>query len=1117
MPPINPTATTEVARRLAIDLSTPGARKMADLAVMRDSLGSSHRMVVMQGGTDRVRITFVRPSRIDADSVGPYLTPGRVARIELLASLDVSSTGGALSARIEDTGTSPKSFGGLTVGITGLTGTFSPAGKDIVLPRVPAAGRGLVPRVRIRSAIADTVAAPAPAPAPAPGPAPAPAAALAAPSLSAAAISATAIRLFAQPAGTQAVGVRVYRKAAAGGARTLVGTITPPAAWIDDTGRTTGAQVWYDAASVDGTGVESAFSAERSAIAQAVTAAQITTLRLHNPPSTPNVRYTGADVANPIVPFGMAFAPGDLPPGAAIELRKADGTVLATQQGQESSHPDGSVAFLAGDVAYSGTLAAGETATLQVWRKSSAPDRTRSVTPAQVIASSDFRIECSGGTLGADVLVASVNDILQNGTEAALGPATKWGANPNRGWQVERSGPLGVLYHCWGALRRTGDGAIDKQLRADFWFHAYTGGKFRIWAEVSQPLCNGIMPGGTIGPDLPLRRACVVALKNGNTTLMVVGGPADPRTCQIPGANFDPGSNLINWTGPNSDRGMCFRFTGGNPMPGGVSPDWYYYLDWVDGKRRLHPHRFFALRGESPGDISSAGGGTITATVYASIHWQSVIQLCGQRREHLWVGAPAHDILTAQDTAYLAHKTRAVPTYDLTLSFPAHRDWTPDFTNNMEPPRLQRSLREPGDSADDERIGYLSHSETRALIYHPLDYQTRIKARLMTYWTAQFGTRLLDPTTGEALNVANPNFPGLGASRPIYISSDGKVMDQSNRSSPLRQMRDAGINPLDHMTGMDSGYDPYFDASHGPNHVTGWYIASGDPVAREHMVGLMVNQWAANSRDENWGGTIEGATGATYNNCYLGPKQGQVREKGWGYRYADNLVHLLPDAHVVKPYAKYALDHTIGAWNAYIPPANNAMSARMRNLGLPGEDWDMSGSFHDGILSQALGMMRWRGHYGSALETMWSFWKRRMVDYFDPQHPLDGTTNGCLTLMGDYFLYVRHKSYNVDPWNQSRDASLLFSQWKRVFDWRAAKREDVNPVNPEVPGAFVCNNTIDPNENYIKIQRAALSLHAMAGDQQARRLFDLVQSKANGGAGFTFSDGRLQQAIKIPG
>jgi hypothetical protein len=155
------------------------------------------------------------------------------------------------------------------------------------------------------------------------------------------------------------------------------------------------------------------------------------------------------------------------------------------------------------------------------------------------------------------VFEVGVNDIITNGTN------WPWGANPMRGWEVVRAGPVCCEWRFWSYLRRTSDNAFHKWLKGWVYVRAWgSAGPFEIGCGVR--MSNIVTTSGTLGGASNDTIIFDMTLLDGATTLQVWGGSADSRVAGIASTAFNTTTKVITIA---SSAGMFSNF---GYVPGGV-------------------------------------------------------------------------------------------------------------------------------------------------------------------------------------------------------------------------------------------------------------------------------------------------------------------------------------------------------------------------------------------------------------------------------------------------------------------------------------------------------------------------------------------------------------------
>lgn len=931
---------------------------------------------------------------------------------------------------------------------------------------------------------------------------------LLAPTISASPLNATTIRVSGVPAGAAATAVRVYRKSASGGARTLVGTITPPATYIDDTGRTTGAQVWYDATSTDGTS-ESGYSAEKSATAQAVTATLVTTMQVRN--------AGDASTASPIAQFVPQFKRGDVPSGSVLEVRKADGvTVVPSQQDAESTWLVGSdVGSLSGAVLTIkpddtlGAYAANDVKTYQIWRKPGSPDRAPNVTLTQLAATSDFKIRLYDAD-SPDVFEVSLNDLIANGVPQWNPTADYgWGQNPTRGYEIIRSGPLKTEYKFWAMIKRVADGALHKWVKARLWVRCYGSGRFEAMASVEYTGVVGPKAGATVGANVDptawltpvtLARA---QLLNGSTVIHEVGGATDPRVSTGQSSDVLTVNGTLNpdypqeqtkgyltlttaTPGKELETGVAVRFApnAGSTLPApliGNKTYWLYHNSRNGGGIRFSLHTAHGSTTDRlpvwPVDLTDQGSGSFTATPVIVLYYRSGFWLCGPSGLPSQVGFAQPEILCAHDATYLTRESKATLPYRLSVPVTAsalnggvyYRDnnagveYWPGCVYKIT---YYKNFSATSDDNGDERIGWMNQNETIALVYRPLDRDFRARNRFASLWWIEHHNIYDDEASGRPVNVSNNDYPGLKPKRPLLYADN-----RGDHSTHLIR------NPADHSgwSAFPRNYLDDHDGSHRPGNSFGAYLLSGDDWHLDCQINNNIALDAANDRKLQWMGSDP-----DFVSVHCGPWTNQgLRAIAWCMARMFQAYVSCPDSHPMRNYFKDRINVAFKAMTYYFN--RPGYSSALRRMGyLDNTDWGFN--FQIGMLHMAINPFRARGEFPLA-EPYMDAWLRRVgwnvldADATD-EHPTT-PTHGCLSQIGAYFVQVRVNNVFDQSWQQT---------WDRNWGWRNN-------------GTFVCPTTTtawgDPlpangggANTYSIIQLAGMGAGAFAGDTQALKLFN---------------------------
>ena len=254
------------------------------------------------------------------------------------------------------------------------------------------------------------------------------------------------------------------------------------------------------------------------------------------PGQLPAFRYQAiaAQPAGSPVTLGHFFARGDLPAGSNLVVQ-VRGLAAPVALDQVNAWPsDGSVRFAALSFLLPRAVAAGEIVSFQL--ATGAAPAGSPITVQQIVATSDIKLKVGGGDYGSDTFTVSANDILQNFKQ--WGGGSTWGANPLGGWEVIRSSPICTEVRVWRYLKRDGDGASHRWVKAKLYVRAWSNGKggirgFQVLPGLFQENSYGAHPLGSVGnASTPYAHAGAVSLYNGGTQVQAYRGPggAKPKT-----------------------------------------------------------------------------------------------------------------------------------------------------------------------------------------------------------------------------------------------------------------------------------------------------------------------------------------------------------------------------------------------------------------------------------------------------------------------------------------------------------------------------------------------------------------------------------------------------------
>lgn len=672
-------------------------------------------------------------------------------------------------------------------------------------------------------------------------------------------------------------------------------------------------------------------------------AALITTITVKN--------MGGGSLASPVVSHLLKIAKGDLPDGARLEVRSADGlTSYTTQQDQETFWNDDSgkvanIVFQSPD-----TFSAAEEIPYAVYSVAGAPSRTANVTLTD-LQDHDIKLKFSGGSLGSDVFFVSVNDIISGGN------SEPWGTNPINGYRVIRSGALCTEWEFWGYLKRQSDSAYHKWLKASIYLRAWDADTFEIIGFVRQGNTFGAHPSGTVGSSIQLRHTFVSELYDNTTLIGAVGGANDTDgtfTFAQSGAVNTTTNRLTLPSGHNAWDGQVYRVSSSGSLLGGLATNTDYTLTFIDRAASNdvllctsrwaigQPNGYSNWAGSTAygagwivknnnilyicitsgtsassggptgtaaditdgtahwaclhADLTSAGSGNITFTPMCVLYphcGQAITQADGKG---FWIGGTRPNYLVAPDIDYLLNETKAYPSYDqaVTLDAPAEElTLTPGWY------QYPGDINTAGDNVGDDRIGYINHRGLFA-VYNPFDEAAHQLARCVSLNFAAYHIFLEDeasgyvPVTNNGPDKAGASYTGLSAPNPTF------------RAYPFEGGSPAAVAPAEFGDDLVSGYDGMYerytrwvDGSHLPAPGISAYAITGDIIHLDlaaHEFNMMVNSQYQPNTNITLGNSV------TYYRLLLWDQQ--TRGIAWAHKLMGELMHYMPDNYVIKPYVR---------------------------------------------------------------------------------------------------------------------------------------------------------------------------------------------------------------------
>ena len=674
------------------------------------------------------------------------------------------------------------------------------------------------------------------------------------------------------------------------------------------------------------------------------------------------VQATAALAAGAPVTLGHAFARGDLPAGTWSKLIASTpgGQTAQVQLDQTNAWPDGSLRFAALSFLSPLALAAGQTVSFQLGAGANALGAA-GLAPAQFAALCDFSLHVSGYDYGADTFTVHVNDVLATMPQASAGAG--YGANPLGGWRYTRQGPVCTEFHAWRMLKRDGDGASHRWVKAAFHARAWPlpggGHHFECLPSLrqDQPYAGG-HPLGTAGPSAAqqTRTAGLAVLSNAGAALAWYGGPSDPRVVAADQTAFSmSGSTLANaqaaaWLWDQNDNvafgGTPFAVSGPG-VPSGLTQSTQVYF--LDAAKQLRTNRADSMKYDGQGAaFGTAGSGAVaiapvTAT-YPASGWfgalpDATVPWVGQG------GAARPAYMVAHDATYLLRRTRCLPPYQLDLAVPNYADTQGTNSFSLNRPPVRADIEQYGDNPADLRIGYM-HRHQINLALNPLDRGRELKVLQQGWGYAELNMWQLDPRTGLALNGSGQAI-GPMPPNPGFIA---RTVTSSSQGSPAYAGWDWSQDY------WNWAYNYIMDASHQPWYLTMPLLRTGHAAFQE-MMEVAANATMNGAFDRN-------QQGGSWTNILVGAGQNasNIRSVGWCLRSLGTADRFSDDASPARPLTRFNL-----AQQASFAGSGAVQSdiAQYNTLGLPyyGHGNDGYSPFMDGHAHEGLCMEAWVGDY----------------------------------------------------------------------------------------------------------------------------------------------------------
>ncbi len=288
-----------------------------------------------------------------------------------------------------------------------------------------------------------------------------------------------------------------------------------------------------------------------------------------------------SSLAQPFVMTNHRSQRADVPAGSHLQLFKADGTAITTQQDNEApTHLDGSQVSASIAAILPDTLApigsSGDTGSYFVKAVSGAPNRTPKFSLASWAAQNDLKLRISTNIANLSDATQQFEFRVSDAVSAGLYEGSSNGTDyPLTSIRVDRSGPVCMGWKFKGFARRVSDGAYHRTLTGELYVTAVSLTDNLIDGMFKMPMGNTVgqnslqTVGSTSGDDLsPL--IGVVQLMNGNTVLHTWGGSTDYRATAV---TADTTNNFLVFptTGVGRSRNaLSYVLSSTGSLPGGL-------------------------------------------------------------------------------------------------------------------------------------------------------------------------------------------------------------------------------------------------------------------------------------------------------------------------------------------------------------------------------------------------------------------------------------------------------------------------------------------------------------------------------------------------------------------
>ncbi|HJU18994.1 MAG TPA: fibronectin type III domain-containing protein [Stellaceae bacterium] len=555
---------------------------------------------------------------------------------------------------------------------------------------------------------------------------------------------------------------------------------------------------------------------------------------------------------------------------------------------------------------------------------------------------------------------------------------------------------------------------------------------------------NASLPANLV--PIETKNVFTATLQDGNTILQSYGGPNDYRTAAVTQSSstintangqialtpaqynnlLGVGALALNNNGSgngNYGGGVAVVLSSSGTMPGGLAAGTPYWITGTSGQNAITLSSTLenALNGPSAVPITSIGSGTLTITPLAGCRAFTAMPVLDQNCQRIWrngsaTGSGRPTVLVAHDFTYLTTKSRCLPPYLATVTVDASQSPSLPTTFSQGSWYFPWALGTTGDSATDDRIGYLMHHGACQL-YRPFDIALhQLNLAIAAAWI-NYGYWLLDENfvVYPVVNLtAYPNYAvPVGPNSQFSLSSPGAISIVNSLSTA----------PVD-VAGGDIG------GSHQPCPWIMPYLKSGDFLWYEPMAMMFSTRMLASINQTVTVGAVTAYKPWSYvsvSGAQLGDDGIQLRGMGWMMRHFGTTLHFMPDSRPERPYFRDQFHGLVAIANAL--PATYPAGAQ--NLGIydhTNTDGKSGGYYW---MSQYMAYMMffcwameaWKGEYPEVGTFITAYLYRSTIAPGNQSStaPAGDGGQGCILAMNSYQITV------ADPQGN------FFSDWNDAF------------------------------------------------------------------------------------